>query len=485
VSPAIATLLCCVGIIGIFWLDRDPKSRTSPALWIPVLWFLLACSRTPARWLFLGQAGAMADDLVDGLDGHPINRVVYTALLVLALIVLLKRREQVVSGLRNSWPILLFFIYCLVSLMWSDYPQVAFRRWNKAIGDWLMVLIVWTDPQPITALKRLLARTAYVLVPLSILFIRYYPEIGRYYHRWLGTTFFSGVAVEKNGLGAICLVFGLGTVWRLLNLFTGDHQDMQRGRRLIAQGVILAMILWLFSIANSVTSLVCLLMGTCLLVATRFRVFTKSRFMVHCFVLLIILLPASVAFLDLSPDALHAVGRNSTLTERTDIWAGVIKLNPNSWVGAGYESFWLGPRLQAMVSDVTREWVPNQSHNGYLEIWVNLGWIGLGCLAVVLFYGYKRVFLAWRHNVPAGDLMLAYFVTGVNYNISEAAFFRATFPVWLFFLLAIAVLQDTGEQSSRESITSNELEAGRKGGFRAGCGGVRASDPVKAVLQYR
>jgi exopolysaccharide production protein ExoQ len=235
--------------------------------------------------------------------------------------------------------------------------------------------------------------------------------------------------------------------------------------------------LWLFSIADSVTSLVCLLMGTCLLLATRFRVFTRSRFMVHCFVLLIILLPASVAFLDLSPGALHAVGRNSTLTERTDIWAGVIKLNPNAWVGAGYESFWLGPRLEAMVTDVTREWVPNQSHNGYLEIWVNLGWIGLGCLAVVLFYGYKEVILAWRHKVLAGDLMLAYFVTGVNYNISEAAFFRATFPVWVFFLLAIAVSQDTGKQSSRESITSK--------GFRAGCGGVRASDPGEAVLQSR
>ncbi len=473
-SPTIATLLCCAGILGVFWLDRDSKSRTSPALWIAVLWFLLACSRTPSRWVYLGQAGPIADEL---MEGDPINRLVYTSLIILALFVVLKRSKQIVSGLRHTWPILLFFIYCLVSLMWSDYPAVGFRRWNKGIADWLMVLIVWTDPQPITALKRVLARTGYTLIPLSILFIRYYPEIGRYYHRYLGTTFFSGVALEKNGLGAICLLFGLGSVWRLLNLFADDPPDKQRSRRLIAQGVILAMILWLFSVTDSVTSLVCFLLASFLLVATRFRAFARNRFMVHCLVLLIIVIPASIALLDFSPGALHAMGRNSTLTERTDIWAEVVKLNPNAWVGAGYESFWLGPRLETMVSEVTRFWVPNQSHNGYLEIYANLGWVGVGGLAVVLAYGYKRVILAWRQNLPAGDLMVAYFVTGVVYNITEAAFFRNTYPIWLFLLLAITVSQDTGKQSSRESITSY--------GSRAECGGVPASDPGKAVLQYR
>jgi O-antigen ligase len=199
--------------------------------------------------------------------------------------------------------------------------------------------------------------------------------------------------------------------------------------------------------------------------------------MVHCLVLLMIVIPASIALLDFSPGALHAMGRNSTLTERTDIWAEVVKLNPNAWVGAGYESFWLGPRLETMVAEVTRFWVPNQSHNGYLEIYANLGWIGVGCLAVVLAYGYRRVILAWRKNLPAGDLMVAYFVTGVVYNITEAAFFRNTYPIWLFLLLAITVSEVTGRQSSRESITSS--------GFRAGCEGVRASDPGNAVLQYK
>jgi O-antigen ligase len=351
--------------------------------------------------------------------------------------VLVNRREKVARSLRHSAPILLFFGYCLISLLWSDYPDVAFKRWNKAIGDWVMVLIVWTDPQPVTALKRVLARITYTLIPLSILFIRYYPDLGRTYGRWVGEVHYNGVTTDKNALGAICLLFGIASVWRVLNLLSDEPQDTGRRRHLVVQGVILAMILWLFSILDSMTSLSCFLLATSVLIATHFRIFARSRFLIHCLVLVTVLIPVSVVLFGVSPDILHAMGRKPSLTERTDIWAMVINLIPNRWLGAGYESFWLGPRLDAMISNVTKWWVPNQSHNGYLEIFANLGWLGVGCLAVVIIWGYYRVIRAWRQNLPASNLMLAYFVAGLIFNLTEAAFFRMMIPVWLFFLFAI------------------------------------------------
>jgi exopolysaccharide production protein ExoQ len=449
VSPIIATFACCAGIIGIFWLEREQKPQASAALWIAMTWFLIACSRSLGRWLNLAQGdmGSISDQM---LEGSPVDRAVFTGLLFLGLAVLLKRREQVVRILRRSWPILLFFTYCLVSLMWSDYPGVAFKRWNKAIGDWVMILIVLTDPRPVNALKRLLAGTAYTLIPLSILYIKYYPDLGRAYGRWTGSTMYIGVTTDKNTLGAICLLFGLASVWRVLELFNDEHQGAHRNRKLLAQGAILAMVLWLFSIIDSMTSLSCFLLTTGLLFATRFRAFTRNRLIVHFVVSAMILITASIAFLGLSPGALRAMGRNATLTERTDIWAEVLKLVPNRWVGAGYESFWLGPRLDAMVADVTKWWVPNQSHNGYLEIYANLGWIGVACLAVVMLWGYQKIIRAWRQNRWASDLMLAYFVAGVIFNFTEAAFFRMMTPVWMFLLLAITFQQAT-RNNSREN----------------------------------
>lgn len=454
-SPATACLFCWAGIFGIFWLDRDRGARSSPALWIAVTWFLLACSRSASQWLDPDQLIGLPAQM---LEGNPLDRAVYTGLLVLGLIVLLNRREKVAGILRQIAPILFFFLLCLVSLMWSDYPLVAFKRWNKAIGDLVMVLIVWTDPQPINALKRLLVRTAYILIPLSILLIKYYPALGRTYGRWFGEVHYTGVTTNKNSLGAICLLFGVACVWRLFDLFS-EHQNPQRTRRVIAQVIMLAMILWLFSIVDSMTSLSCFLLAVCLLLATHLRVLANNRSSVHYLVLIIVLIPALVVFLGLSQDALQNLGRDPTLSDRTLMWSMVIDLTHNRWLGTGYESFWLGPRLDAMTS--VFKWIPNEAHNGYIEVFANLGWVGVAALAVVLLQGYRRVIRAWNQNLRMSSLMLAYFVVCVVYNFTEAAFFKMMAPVWMFFLFAITDIPHASRviaaQSSEESINSSEL----------------------------
>ena len=57
-----------------------------------------------------------------------------------------------------NWPILLFFLYCLVSLVWSDFPGVAFKRWIKAIGDFLVILVVVSETDPVAGVRAFLSR---------------------------------------------------------------------------------------------------------------------------------------------------------------------------------------------------------------------------------------------------------------------------------------------------------------------------------------
>ncbi len=431
--PAIASVVFVLGIVGLFWLDRDRDTQTSKALWIPVIWLAIAASRPVSAWFNMspptGQPSAY-------LEGSPVDRVVLAALLTLGLIVLIKRGRQVSSLLKANVAIILFFAYCAISTSWSDFPAVSFKRWIKALGDLVMVLIVLSDIDPAAAVKRLLARTSFLLIPFSMLVIKYYPALGRGYNHFTWVPYYSGVATDKNSLGLLCLVCALGAAWQVYSALHSEETPHKR-RHLIAQSVLLTMAVWVLWTANSVTSLSCFVMGVLIIVATRGFKLDRKPIAAHILVFVVLLFSFSVVFLDAANVLLEVLGRNPTLTGRTDIWTHVIPLNPNPLLGAGYESFWLGERLEKMWSIYW--WHPNEAHNGYLEIFLNLGWIGVVLLAILMVTGYRNAFAEFRSSPETGRIKLAYFVAAAAYSFSEAGF-RELSPIWFFFLLATAAV---------------------------------------------
>lgn len=448
--PLIAAAICTFGILGLFWLDRDPKARTSVALWIPVLWLSIACSRPASIWLGLSPVGSTQDVM----DGSPIDRLFWATMLAAGIIVLVSRSQRLVKILKANGTILFFFLYCLLSIFWSDFPDIAFKRWTKALGDLVIILIVFSEKDPLAAFKRFLARPTYVLIPLSILFIKYFPTIGTAYGPWGGTRLNVGVTINKNTLGVICLCFGLGALWRFLAAYE-DREEEGRKRRLLAQAVILAMVVWLLWTANSMTSISCFLMASVLILVTKLNFVKQRPAVLHLLIAGMLAVSASVLFFGVSPDTLKTMGRDPTLTDRTEVWGWLLRLLQNPFVGTGFESFWLGPRLEKMWSIYW--WHPNEAHNGYLEIYINLGWIGIALLALVLVVGYRTVIAAYRRDLPLASLWLAYFLVGMTYNFTEAAFFRMQAPAWIFFLIAIT----RGPLNSKptvQPIARNELE---------------------------
>src|SRR5213083_1186348 len=207
----LAAVVCAAGILGLFLLDRDRTSRTSPALWVPAAWLGIATSRDISQWFNTVLVTDSPDQL---LEGSPVDRLIYAALLVAALVVLVSSAERARSLLRANWPLVVFFLFCAISVLWSDYPFVAFKRWTKALGNLVMVLVVLTERDPPAAVRQLLTRTGFLLIPLSVLLIKYFPQLGRQFSPWGGMAYSSGVAIGKNGLGILCLVMGLGSLWR-------------------------------------------------------------------------------------------------------------------------------------------------------------------------------------------------------------------------------------------------------------------------------
>src|SRR6266446_3462553 len=433
---AIATSLCCLFILTLYFLNRDRNSRVSPALWVPVIWVSICASRMVSQWL----GGVEEATKRDFEQGNSFDAAVFASLLVVGLVVLLGRgrRARLAALLRKNKPLILFLLYCLVSVIWSDYPVVTFKRWIKALGDLTMVLIVLTDFDPAASLSQFLARPGFALVPLSILLIRYFPTLGREYSSWTGEAYNIGVATGKNSLGYVCLIFGLGSLWCLLEGYRGE-KSASRNRVLVAHGAIVALALWLFWMADSATSVACFLIGGTLIAATTLPSFIRWPIRVHFLVGLVLFLALYALILNPGVGLVETMGRDATLTGRTALWDQALRIPVNRWLGAGYESFWLGGRLEQMCQINWEH--PNQAHNGYLEVYLDLGWIGLALIGLVMAWGYRSVVRTLRWNPDLGRLKLAFFVIAAVYNLTEHGF-RELHPVWIAFLLSVTVVPD-------------------------------------------
>jgi O-antigen ligase len=330
-------------------------------------------------------------------------------------------------------------LYCAISILWSDYPGVALKRWIKSLGDYAMVLILLTEHDRSRAVKQTFARVGFVLMPLSILFIKYYPDLGRSYaSHWDATTFYVGVADTKNMLGMVCMVFGFAGFCRVLQACCGPRRD--RIKALIVHGTVLAMAIWLLVLSESKTALCCFVLTIGLIAAHTFSKVARKPLVLNILVATAVLSCFSVLFLGAGGGALESIGRNSTLTGRTDIWDVLFKVRINPIFGTGFESFWLGERLAFLWTFPIMDGI-NEAHNGYLEVYLNLGWVGLAFLAGLLWTGYRNILRLLDRDLEAGRLRLGYFVIAVIYNFTEAGI-RSTDLVWIAFILAITALPE-------------------------------------------
>ena len=429
----IALLICCAGIAGLFFLNRDNSVRNSKALWLPVIWLWIIGSRPVSAWF--GIVGGSAGTLASTLDGSPVDAAVFGVLVLAGLGVLMSRKSKTSALLAVSGPIIIYFLYCLISVTWSPIPGPAFKRWTKAIGDLVMVLIVLTDGEPVAALRRLYSRVGFILFPVSVLLIRY-TDLGRGYTPD-GAPENTGVTTNKNTLGLILFIVMLGALWNLRALLI-DKEAPNRGRRLLAQVTLLTFGIVLLQMSHCATAVACFILGGGLMLATSLHAIRKrpSRVSALC---LVVVLAGALGMLFGGDSAISsALGRGNGLSGRTEIWAASLAAAGNPIIGTGFESFW-NTNVDKVARGLAGYWdVHNlvSAHNGYIEVYLDLGLVGVCLIVLILISGYRRASKAFQRDPELGSLMLAYITTGAFYSITEAGF-RTMTPSWIFLLLAV------------------------------------------------
>jgi hypothetical protein len=455
----------------------------SLALWIPLLWILIIGSRPVSTWF---GGGLLVEKPQDYLEGSPLDASVFLLLIVAGLCVLVRRK---VSWGRifasNRW-FFAFFFYYFVSIMWSDYPFLSFKRWTKDFGNVIMILVILTEKDHVEAIKAIFLRYSYVAIPLSVVFIKYFPELGRYVDRWTWEFLYCGIATEKNALGPVAFISGLFLIWDLIEMrmkrqrerseadepavATGARAPVQRrgGGRVAASShcdthgaarsarrgdaitaggrtmdrsdlasrvLLLLMVIWLIIIANSSTSLLCLIIGTSFLFLMRCSFVKRQiRYLgTYCLAVAFLLFFLYSVVPDILADFIGMLGRDATLTGRTDLWTELLNAPINPLLGRGYQSFWLGPEASLLWEKYYFH--PNQAHNGYLETYLNGGLLGV-CLLIAMIVSTggklkKQMLLGSSYET----LCFSFFIIVLFSNWTEATFNRLCL-VWILLIVS-------------------------------------------------
>src|SRR5687768_13157194 len=211
--PPIVASVLFYSVIAWLMYTQSKGPKVSAALWLATLDFAFAASKPITFWV-MGNDYRYTDPSV--IEGDPITRTTLILLFVAGFGVLLRRRLRIGQVIALNPALVVLMLYLALSVIWSHDPFIALKRYFREIGHIIMVLVVLTDVDPIQAIQRVLVRCAYVLVPLSVLYAKYYPGLGRSYNQWTGEVMYTGVTTNKNTLGMLAMLMALFLVWRLL-----------------------------------------------------------------------------------------------------------------------------------------------------------------------------------------------------------------------------------------------------------------------------
>lgn len=134
-----------------------------------------------------------------------------------------------------------------------------------------------------------------------------------------------------------------------------------------------------------------------------------------------------------------SMGRDLTLTGRTDIWGSALSqlMDKSPWLGFGRGTFW-GPNssfARVAGAAVSHKYIPPNAHNGYLEVALEIGIIGLVCFLVSLFTAYRHAIIRSFVSSTPKDLWPLVFLTWlIAYNFTESSLLinpNVTWPLYV------------------------------------------------------
>jgi O-antigen ligase len=358
--------------------------------------------------------------IADNESGSALDRLMLMGLIIAGMLVLVRRRYNCSNVLRrNAW-LLILLAYMLVSTLWSDITLIALRQWFREVIVVIMALVIMSETDPRKALESVMRRSAYILIPFSLMLIKYYPALGVSYGRWSGGQAWIGVTDHKNSLGRLCMVSGFFLVWALHRRWRKPAPTFRRCQKWADVSVLLTTLFLLggtedaYSATAVAASALGLALFWALLLLQKLNT-SLPRNVLLALVLFSIVFGVAAPFERGSNVAMFSAtfGRNKTLTGRTDTWTELV---PLVWskplLGCGFGSFWTTARRDFYQM--------SNGHNGYLDTLLELGSAGLALYVAWLMSCARKFHSALAENYEWASLTICYLIMALVYNATES-----------------------------------------------------------------
>lgn len=326
--------------------------------------------------IFSGSWGAILTDY--GAKSADFLRNGYYPAYGLAVVLVCTRPGQALKAVLRSPLMVVLLLLAALSFFWSITPDVTLRRVMALVfttlgGVALAARWRWRT------LAEIIAVAMAVMAIISLLLGALLPDMGRMQELFPGA--WRGLWLEKNGLGNNMVMATAATLGAAI---------MVPARRRLWLGLSLIPIA-LVALSTSKTALIVLIL---VLGSMAFVGVVKSgpkRAVAATWLGAVGLIGAVLIITTQSELLFEVLGKDATLTGRTEIWSGIMRqMADHPWLGFGYGAVWDDPSFtgpKAWIAHEARFSAAN-AHSGWLEIY-----LGLGLGGVILFVAW--VALVW------------------------------------------------------------------------------------------
>jgi exopolysaccharide production protein ExoQ len=403
---------------------NEQKSASSRALWVPVLWLLVSSIR---GFLHPGPEDPTY------VEGHPYT-ITFVVLVILGGLILYRRRSALPALLTENKLILLLYCIMGLSILWSFYPWISFKRWVKTIGSLEMVLIVLTEPDPLASFSFAVRRYFCLTIPPSLVLIFFFPSLGLRVYPGEGISWV-GLFINRNSLARVAMIFCIYFFWDLTR--KGKKGD------LFLNSIFFGLSLTALIGSGSRTSTLGFLLGAGTFgyasylrrkVGIRDVGMTLAYTLVSGIVFLV-LAEHLLATSSFASWILDVLGRDVTLTGRTDLWSDLEKVGVvRPFLGHGFGGVWIpgNPALSDFWKVHT--WLPMTAHNGYLAVFLETGLLGLITVILAILNTYWKISRSLVMHFDFGRLCMALLLVLIFHNFTETSLCNLSDPLWVMFL---------------------------------------------------